>query len=408
MGTNGKLNTPYVDLLPPLATPELEALAASVERDGVRDPITVDEDGNILDGHHRYRLRPDAPRRVLSGLSDAEKRAYVFQSNLTRRNLSPDQKRVALKTMKAVALALKHDGKTQAEIAVMLGVAQQTVSHWMDATNTNVGNGSTPVPDSRVKIPDEAKPFIFEQIQAGVTHVQLAADFGVSRQAIDKIAKGQEKASKQKKQLAEMPPPPVFEAFQLDSVSQCDIFDLKLPAECADMIFTDPPYHDEYLPLWDRLGELGAHILKPGGYLMAYCGKMFLPRILADLGKHLEYVWTYCVYQPDSNHKIQMHHLFQAWRPIVCFKRPGETLAKAWQPDAMTATRDKTFHEWQQQIEPPLKYIEAYTAPGQVVIDPFVGGGTTVKACQALGRRFVAFDKDQDAVQVSLLRLRDG
>ena len=86
------LKTPYKDLLPPLTSDEFAALKADVAQHGVRDAIVVDEDGNILDGYHRYAIDRRAPQRVVDGLTDAEKQAFVFRSNSTRRNLSPDQK----------------------------------------------------------------------------------------------------------------------------------------------------------------------------------------------------------------------------------------------------------------------------------------------------------------------------
>ncbi len=51
--------------------------------------------------------------------------------------------------MKAVAALLKCEGKRQAEIGTLLGVAQQTVTRWLGGHNTRAGNVSTPVPDSR-------------------------------------------------------------------------------------------------------------------------------------------------------------------------------------------------------------------------------------------------------------------
>lgn len=38
--------------------------------------------------------------------------------------------------------------------------------------------------------------------------------------------------------------------------------------------------------------------------------------------------------------------------------------------------------------------VEILTGPGDVVLDPFAGGGTAALACLALGRRFLCFDRD--------------
>jgi Predicted transcriptional regulators len=67
-GRRGKLKTPYKDLLPPLKTSEREALAADIAMNGVMHPVVIDEDDNILDGHHRYEIDPGAPTYVVTGL----------------------------------------------------------------------------------------------------------------------------------------------------------------------------------------------------------------------------------------------------------------------------------------------------------------------------------------------------
>jgi ParB-like nuclease domain len=88
---------PY-QVMPPLAPEDYAALEESIRTEGVHDPITVDENGTIIDGYNRAeiasRLGVDCPRRVVkTGLSDAEKRAYAYTVNVTRRHLTGEQKR---------------------------------------------------------------------------------------------------------------------------------------------------------------------------------------------------------------------------------------------------------------------------------------------------------------------------
>ena len=105
--TEPRFTTPFAHLLPPLTSEEKEALRASIELEGVREPIVVDEYGQVLDGHHRLAIAPDVPYRVVAGLTEAEKIAYVYNANLTRRNLSPEQKREVAQHMKGIARALR-------------------------------------------------------------------------------------------------------------------------------------------------------------------------------------------------------------------------------------------------------------------------------------------------------------
>ena len=63
-------------------------------------------------------------------------------------------------------------------------------------------------------------------------------------------------------------------------------------------------------------------------------------------------------------------------------------------------------HDAQKQqrvIEIP---IEVHTQPGEFVIDPFAGSGTTALAAAKLGRRFVVIEKDEKIFEDMLTRLR--
>jgi DNA modification methylase len=52
---------------------------------------------------------------------------------------------------------------------------------------------------------------------------------------------------------------------------------------------------------------------------------------------------------------------------------------------------------WPPQI--PRNLILRYTNPGDVVLDPFVGGGTTALESYALGRRFIGYDINEAAIE---------
>ena len=48
--------TEKYQVLPSMPPEQFEALKADIAERGVLVPIDVDEDGHILDGHHRYRV----------------------------------------------------------------------------------------------------------------------------------------------------------------------------------------------------------------------------------------------------------------------------------------------------------------------------------------------------------------
>lgn len=55
----------------------------------------------------------------------------------------------------------------------------------------------------------------------------------------------------------------------------------------------------------------------------------------------------------------------------------------------------------------PTWFIKLFTQPGDAVLDPFVGSGTTTVAALSLGRRHVGIDTNEEYVRLSEERLVD-
>jgi hypothetical protein len=84
-------------LLPALDAEQYDALRADIRAHGIRVPVDVDENGQVLDGHHRSliaaELGIDCPRRIVADLTEAEKVAHAIAVNAHRRHLTREQKR---------------------------------------------------------------------------------------------------------------------------------------------------------------------------------------------------------------------------------------------------------------------------------------------------------------------------
>ncbi len=189
------LSTPFADQMPPLLEDEFAALEASIKANGVRDDVLIDEDDNVLDGHHRLKIDPNAPRKVVKGLgSEAEKRAFIYQINNARRSLTPQQKKRLATEQRKVALALREqDPKkfTQKTVAGMIGVSQATISGWFrvkGSTNINTDNGIPPSPDARRKVPEADRSTVADRVKKGESKKKIATSLGVTPRAVTKIA----------------------------------------------------------------------------------------------------------------------------------------------------------------------------------------------------------------------------
>lgn len=199
--------TPY-QLFDPLTDEEFAALKEDIAEHGILVPVEVDEDGSLLDGHHRARawgeltaegrVTGDYPTIVRSGMTEQEKRIHVRKLNLLRRQLTREQKQ-------AHAAAMRADGVTLEAIARTLGVSVGTVHTWClifsfeNETLTNARGQSRPTryaPRPAGEDTPEAamQRGVYDRAMHDLDQVSQTLDELAARQdaALDDIAAGKE------------------------------------------------------------------------------------------------------------------------------------------------------------------------------------------------------------------------
>jgi site-specific DNA-methyltransferase (adenine-specific) len=89
------------------------------------------------------------------------------------------------------------------------------------------------------------------------------------------------------------------------------------------------------------------------------------------------------------------------------YLKGGKPFDSVWDiPSIAPTARERTGYPTQKPLALLERAVAATTDPGALVIDPFVGSGTTAVAAQRLGRRFVAGDCSQQAISVTCSRLQ--
>lgn len=71
----------------------------------------------------------------------------------------------------------------------------------------------------------------------------------------------------------------------------------------------------------------------------------------------------------------------------------------------LKGTPEKRYHASQKPLPLMLWVIENYTRPGDVVVDPFMGSGSTGVACVMLGRKFIGIERLQHNYDNAKMRL---
>jgi DNA modification methylase len=178
--------------------------------------------------------------------------------------------------------------------------------------------------------------------------------------------------------------------------------------ESVDAIVTDPAYPRKYLTCFEHLSRRALEWLKPGGSLLVMSGHSYLPQVFAALEKSgMVYRWTFCALMSNKNAQIFDRHIIPKWKPVLWYTKGGCDHLP-WCGDLIDAdARDKRFHRWGQSVRQMEWLVRLATVPGQIILDPFCGGGTTGVAALQLQRMFIGVDIDQTAIAQTASRLDD-
>jgi ParB-like chromosome segregation protein Spo0J len=374
-------------LLDSLRPEEYEALKADIQKRGVLVPVEKDEDGNILDGHHRTLIADslgiDYPVITRSFDTEAEKIEHVLKINLLRRHLGPvawAEVFERLAEARGIRLGRGGDRKSTATdavdsadaLAIELGVKPRTARR-------------------RREIRDQVKdhPDIVEKVDAGEMSVKRA----------ERVVREREAETR--------PPEPVPDLPPAIDIRHCSVAELEVEPESVDLIFTDPPYPAKYLETWEHLAAFARKALKPGGLLIAYSGQYHLPEVMHALVSELDYVWFGALRVPGAHNNVQQRRIRNLVKPLLFYSN-GSYDPDRWIDDYVESEeRQKDDHDWQQSIGAARYYIDRLTSPSELVADPFLGSGTTALAAFEMKRSFIGCDIDSKAVETAKRRVAE-
>lgn len=85
------------------------------------------------------------------------------------------------------------------------------------------------------------------------------------------------------------------------------------------------------------------------------------------------------------------------WKPVLIYgggKRFADTFTAKNSNDTAKAN-----HHWGQDFAAFEQIVERLTNPGQTVVDPFMGAGTTLIAAHSIGRNVIGCDVEKQHVE---------
>ena len=198
---------------------------------------------------------------------------------------------------------------------------------------------------------------------------------------------------------------------KLDIIYNEDCFEgiKKLPDESIDLVITDPPYSKKYLYCYDYLANECPRVMKNGASLLTIVGHYALPNVLEKFKGKLKYRWILCMNQFEGNHSRMAMGIEILWKPILWFVKGSYPQGRGFLRDGVEITgkagQEKKYHKWEQDISWVEYYIRKLSSSNGIILDPFMGSGTTAIACRRLNRKYIGFEIDKEYYQIAEQRL---
>ena len=181
---------------------------------------------------------------------------------------------------------------------------------------------------------------------------------------------------------------------------------LPLADNSINLIFTDPPYLREFVHTYKWLAGEAKRVLKPGGFVLAMCGGAYINQIFGYFDNAgLDYYWKYengmtggnagvvWKHSPDGDNAKHKPITIRS-KSILAYSK-GRALSRTGTCGWYEGNgKSKVYHPWGQDVESARYYIDCFSDKGDLILDPFLGGGATAEACRLINRRFVGGDID--------------
>lgn len=437
------------ELIPPLTKDEYNSLEQSILNEGCRDAI-ITWHGTIVDGHNRYKICREHNLafeiREKEFATKEDVKLWMIGNQLARRNINSYARTTLIslsdeiQATRQLAQQTKQNNLKQNKVKIITEDFEHSESEY-NTTDTETENNTDFVNSQNRKITANTTAEIAKQANVGqqtasrVIKINKAIDDAVKTETTvagqkpeelkEKLMTGEvsineaynkiknEQKQQRKEEKAER------KSYRLEHEipdGYCTLYcsDIKtglteIPDGSIDYIITDPPYPKEYLPLYSDLSSVASRVLKPGGSLIVMTGQSYLPEVIERLSEHMQYHWCLAYTTPGGQSpQLFTKKVNSFWKPVLWFvngKYEGE-----WVGDVLKSPvndNDKRYHEWGQSLNGIKDIVERFTNPGNTILDPFLGGGTTGVAAVTTNRKFIGADINQSSINISENRIKE-
>jgi site-specific DNA-methyltransferase (adenine-specific) len=235
----------------------------------------------------------------------------------------------------------------------------------------------------------------------------------------------------------------------LNQIIQGDCYELMkgIPDGSIDLVLTDPPYNTiaadwdkqpiDLVGLWVELKR----VAKSQAAFVFTATQPFTTDLINSNREWFKYCWVWdkhfpgsfanCNKQPMKSHEdivvfmnCGLFYHPQMMRRLTPIKLGGKKVSisarmTSPRPNEKTyfekypltlisissRTDERGFHPTQKPVNLFGYLIKTYSNPGETILDPFAGSGTTALAAHATGRNFICMEREQKYCEIANKRL---
>lgn len=423
-----KVRQEYLDLVPAMPKQEFEELKQSIKTNRQYYPITVNKKYEVLDGHHRYKACKDLglaidylpPREFANELDEKE---FVINCNLKRRHLNEFQRVEMGKALEGIEGERAKLRKQATHFNTNRG-KEAAAKRWMPSTSveakgikkdytatktsTEIGkrvNLSHAQYERGKKILDKGTPDQINALRAGDLSIRKVYSQIRREEKRDDLIRQARDRLKIQEPTTIVRDNGHTKTLDFDWSQRCTLYNkdfrqVQIAPDSVDLIVTDPPYTQDQLYLFRDLAQLATSVLKEGGSLVTYAPQYALPQVLNMMNSNmLHYWWMFIVKHTGGRTRMHKYRLWVRYKPLLWFvKGPPDSPPSNMIDDvddfivSKPPDEGKSAHDWEQSTVESSYLIQNLSVENQVVLDPFMGTGTTGVSALRLKRLFIGID----------------
>ena len=411
-----KINEEYAALVPKLPQHEYESLKQSIKENSLYHPLIINQDKILLDGHQRFKacqelgLKPQIVVKIFDDFLD--EKLFVINSNLKRRHLTVAQKVEMGYALKPIYIEIARrnklsnlkqnsinnnqgNNKNKRDSSEPSG-SNEPLGRVNDVIARNVGLSRTTY-ERGERVLREDPQLWNRQVKTGKAEINKAFNILKRNQKKEELLLEAKQASGQL--------PEGIRLVQGDFIQKATRE--LIQDNSIDLIFTDPPYGTEWLPLYKGLAKVASRVLRAGGSLVTNVGHCKIPDVIQFMeNAELAYWWPLAVRLSGPYSRCHNRGVSIKWKPLLWFVKGAKTNALDYVSDLVESEApEKLAREWEQSSIEAEHVISRLTVENQIVFDPMMGSGTTGIVAQKLNRRFIGIELDKKKFEIATGRI---